>query len=601
MEGSGSFLLAIGLLCLPAACGGGGNAPQAGTGFTRASGPPGTAITLSGAGLADLAGASMGGQPIAFDPATATLWVDEQVPAGPQTLLLQTAGGDQLPAPGLFTVTVKPPSLLAVSPGAAAPGQAVSLLGDDFGLAPSVTVGGVPAPILGHARGEISILVPAGAGSGAVAVTQAETGAVGLAAFSLVSSAALAPRVGPALPPSGAVGSSVLILVESLTVVNAVRFGAVPATVFGIAEEGVVPLSLAYAGGTVAALAEFQVAEAPPVAIGIITAFITQGTQALDGSQPLVAGRDGLLRVFVDATLPNAFQPGVEIFLQDGVGNLLLDAVLPAPGPGVPTAPMEGILADSWNLPVDGSLIQPGLRLSAYLRPEADTPGAAFHYFAGVFPDLGPAATAGLAPGGLGGQELNRSLVCFDRASTPDSEAFDNGGPTSLTHELGHLASLRHVGCGGAAARPGLSQRQGPAGPMGTGPGHQPAQGPHRLQRLHELLQPDLDQRLQLRSPGQLPAAGRPGPAGARAGRIRAGGVRGGRAGRCHPGSAPDHSRRPAALAGGRQPDRAQRHRGHGAQLHPHRPAGGARGHRTGRDAALPVPGPAARRVRVLP
>jgi len=112
---------------------------------------------------------------------------------------------------------------------------------------------------------------------------------------------------------------------------------------------------------------------------------------------------------------------------------------------------MKGILADSWNLPVDGSLIQPGLRLSAYLRPEADTPGAAFHYFAGVFPDLGPAATAGLAPGGLGGQELNRSLVCFDRASTPDSEAFDNGGPTSLTHELGHLASLRHVGCGGAA------------------------------------------------------------------------------------------------------------------------------------------------------
>ncbi len=99
--------------------------------------------------------------------------------------------------------------------------------------------------------------------------------------------------------------------------------------------------------------------------------YLTQSTQTYSGAVPLVQNRDGYLRVFVVANRTNLGTPVVRVrFYQ----NLLLqsEVSIPAPGPSVPTAVDESSLSYSWNIPVQGSLIQPGLSILA----EVDTENA---------------------------------------------------------------------------------------------------------------------------------------------------------------------------------------------------------------------------------
>jgi hypothetical protein len=92
--------------------------------------------------------------------------------------------------------------------------------------------------------------------------------------------------------------------------------------------------------------------------------YLTQSTQTYDGSVPLVQNRDGFLRVFVTASTANAAQPAVRIrFYQDFV--LQSEQTVTAPALTVPTAPDESSLSYSWNLPIPGALIRPGLGIIA--------------------------------------------------------------------------------------------------------------------------------------------------------------------------------------------------------------------------------------------
>jgi hypothetical protein len=96
--------------------------------------------------------------------------------------------------------------------------------------------------------------------------------------------------------------------------------------------------------------------------------YLTQATQVYSGSVPLVAGRDAFLRVFVLSDLPNTATPEVRVRLYHG--SLLVETyTIPAPGSGVPSWVSETVLSSSWNLRVPGTLIQPGLRVSAEVDP----------------------------------------------------------------------------------------------------------------------------------------------------------------------------------------------------------------------------------------
>jgi len=92
--------------------------------------------------------------------------------------------------------------------------------------------------------------------------------------------------------------------------------------------------------------------------------YLTQSAQTYDGSVPLVENRDGFLRVFVTANSANAARPAVRIrFYQDFV--LQSEHTVSSAALTVPTAPDESSLSYSWNLPVPGALIRPGLSVVA--------------------------------------------------------------------------------------------------------------------------------------------------------------------------------------------------------------------------------------------
>jgi hypothetical protein len=77
----------------------------------------------------------------------------------------------------------------------------------------------------------------------------------------------------------------------------------------------------------------------PPAApsISLHGWYITQATQRLDRSVPLVAGRDGVLRVFLRASGANTATPEVRVTLTGGSPPTAWVRTLTAPGPGVPT------------------------------------------------------------------------------------------------------------------------------------------------------------------------------------------------------------------------------------------------------------------------
>jgi hypothetical protein len=96
--------------------------------------------------------------------------------------------------------------------------------------------------------------------------------------------------------------------------------------------------------------------------------YLTQSAQNYSGSVPLVQNRDGYLRVFVIADRSNTAAPAVRVRFYHNL--VLQDSVTILPGGlSVPTAVDESSLSYTWNVPVAGTMIQPGLRLEAVVDP----------------------------------------------------------------------------------------------------------------------------------------------------------------------------------------------------------------------------------------
>ncbi len=96
--------------------------------------------------------------------------------------------------------------------------------------------------------------------------------------------------------------------------------------------------------------------------------YITQAVQTYVGDVPLVAGRDGLVRVFVKASAANSAQPQVRVRLYNG-SNLLNTLVLNAPAAAVPTVVDDATLTSAWYGVVPATYIQLGLRVLADVDP----------------------------------------------------------------------------------------------------------------------------------------------------------------------------------------------------------------------------------------
>jgi hypothetical protein len=102
-------------------------------------------------------------------------------------------------------------------------------------------------------------------------------------------------------------------------------------------------------------------------------AYLTQSVQRLDGTVPLVAGRDAFLRVFLLGDQPSYFRPRVRVTLYSrGAPTQTLD-LAPA-SDSIPIAVDEGSLASSWNVTIPGSVVQPGLSFAIDADPDGRVP-----------------------------------------------------------------------------------------------------------------------------------------------------------------------------------------------------------------------------------
>jgi hypothetical protein len=102
-------------------------------------------------------------------------------------------------------------------------------------------------------------------------------------------------------------------------------------------------------------------------------AYLTQSIQRLDGSVPMIAGREALLRVFALTDAHVAEHPRVRARLfHEGaeVGSFDLRRETMS----LPMAVNELELAESWNVRIPGSLIRPGLGLVVEIDPDGLIP-----------------------------------------------------------------------------------------------------------------------------------------------------------------------------------------------------------------------------------
>ena len=99
--------------------------------------------------------------------------------------------------------------------------------------------------------------------------------------------------------------------------------------------------------------------------------YLTQSTQTLAGTVPLVQNRDGYLRVFVLANQANSVTPAVRVRFYVNGALQGSPTIIAAPSHAVPTSIAEGTLASSWNVSVPGSMIKPGLAILADVDPDA--------------------------------------------------------------------------------------------------------------------------------------------------------------------------------------------------------------------------------------
>ncbi len=93
--------------------------------------------------------------------------------------------------------------------------------------------------------------------------------------------------------------------------------------------------------------------------------YLTQGTQSFTDTVPLVANKDGYLRVFVVANQANTVTPQVRVRWYNGASLIQTD-IINAPGASVPTAVAEQTWNSSWNVAV------PKARIAANLKAVAD-------------------------------------------------------------------------------------------------------------------------------------------------------------------------------------------------------------------------------------
>ncbi|OLC49269.1 MAG: hypothetical protein AUH82_00960 [Chloroflexi bacterium 13_1_40CM_4_65_13] len=259
--------------------------------LSPASGPVGTAVTISGTNLIGTTAVAFNGVSAGFTVSSDTA-VQTAVPAGATTgpVSVTTAGGTAQSS-GAFTV-VLPPTIASFSPTSGPVGTSVTINGTSFTGTTTVAFNGVTASFTVISDTAIQATVPAGAKSGPLTVTTPAGTATSAGSYTVAS----APVIASFSPTSGPVGTTVTISGDHFAGATTVAFNGVSAifTVTSItAIRAVVPagattglVSVITAVGTGTSSSSFVVT----AALSVVQAGNGAGTVSSTSDRPPING-----------------------------------------------------------------------------------------------------------------------------------------------------------------------------------------------------------------------------------------------------------------------------------------------------------------------
>src|SRR6267142_1475477 len=256
----------------------GGDPAAAGTvqsptisGFTPASGPVGTSVTISGTNFTGASAVAFNGTSATFSVTSATA-IQATVPAGATSgpISVTTPGGTATSS-GSFTV-VNGPVISGFTPSSGRVGTSVTISGSGFTGATAVAFNGTSASFTVSSDTAIQTTVPAGATSGPISVTTPGGTATSSGSFTVVNG----PGISGFTPASGPAGTSVTISGSGFTGATAVAFNGTSAT-FTVSSDTAIqtsvpagattgPVSVTTSGGTAQSSGSFTVVPPPTIA-----------------------------------------------------------------------------------------------------------------------------------------------------------------------------------------------------------------------------------------------------------------------------------------------------------------------------------------------
>lgn len=123
------------------------------------------------------------------------------------------------------------------------------------------------------------------------------------------------------------------------------------------------------ATGTVGAAVSYAPPSSGSLNLSVAGLYVTQSAQTFANGVPLVKDRNGYLRVFGVANRTNTVAAAVRVRVYNSSNMVVSEVLIPAPSLSVPTSVDESALSLSWNMPLSGTLIQPGFRIEAEIDP----------------------------------------------------------------------------------------------------------------------------------------------------------------------------------------------------------------------------------------
>ena len=212
--------------------GGGGSftvtpSPPSISGFTPASGPVGTTVTINGSGFS-------GATAVAFNGASASYTVNSAsqitatVPnnAGTGPITVTTPNGTATSSTN-YTVTVAAPSISGFTPASGPVGTTVTINGSGFSGATAVAFNGASASYTVNSASQITATVPNNAGTGPITVTTPNGTATSSTNYTVTVAA---PSISGFTPASGPVGTTVTINGSGFSGATAVAFNGASAS-----------------------------------------------------------------------------------------------------------------------------------------------------------------------------------------------------------------------------------------------------------------------------------------------------------------------------------------------------------------------------------